>query len=83
MSKVEAGQHEYGAVRAWCEFMHSAPYYTEQQVQDAVHERAPHLAVYKQRGQWVTLDQLTAPGVRHYFRSNYPDLATHAWGEEK
>jgi hypothetical protein len=72
----------YPCIVAWGAFIHSEPHYVEDQLIDAVFDSAPGQAVYRdKRGQWVELPDLTAPGIKQFFRDNYPDLAYQAWGE--
>lgn len=72
---------KFPAIVAWGYMMRSFPYYIENQCEEANEDNAPRLAIYKREGIWITLDNVTNPSTKHFFRMNYPELANEAWGE--
>lgn len=62
ITKVKDTSFPY--VRAWGMFLGSSPWYIEEQVAQAQHQKAPALAIYRnQDGTWTTAESLS-PAIR-------------------
>lgn len=81
----------YPAVEAWCAFIHSEPAYTALQVDQAIRDNAPPLAIYYKRimagpaagtRRWMTLDNVRSEPARFFFWDHYPELARQAWEDD-
>lgn len=69
----------FPAIRAWGHMIMSHTAYIAGQVQRATDENAPHLAIYRRdNGEWATLDEVTSPTTRDWFKRRHPELAQEA-----